>query len=178
MPDISLNCDIGGTWYRSGNYAGCCSTTGASCNTSFIYENTDDSNLRTDVFCGISSLNWSYYRVIPPYLLLPLEAKPSNGPQHAPPPPPQLQLQPPIPPLPPKKAHPRSLASSSARSSCSASSALGIWLVWTILLRRRRNEAQAQAQAPLSPPPPPQSYVPYHRRTWVEWHRSGSKVGR
>ncbi|XTI87857.1 hypothetical protein V2W45_447277 [Cenococcum geophilum] len=182
MPDISLNCDIGGTWYRSGNYAGCCSTTGASCNTSFIYENTDDSNLRTDIFCGISSLNWSYYRVIPPYLLLPLEAKPSNGPQHALPPPPQLQLQlqPPILPLPPKKAHPRSPASSSARSSYSTSSALGIWLVWTILLRRRRNEAQAQAQAqaPLSPPPPPQSYVPYHHRTWVEWHRSGSKAGR
>lgn len=60
MPDTSLNCDIGGTWYRSGNYAGCCSTTGASWNTGFIYENTDDSNLRTDIFCGISSLNWRH----------------------------------------------------------------------------------------------------------------------
>lgn len=35
-------------------------------NTGFIYENTDDSNLHTGIFCGISSLNRSYYRVIPP----------------------------------------------------------------------------------------------------------------
>jgi hypothetical protein len=58
----SLNC---GTWYQSGNYVGCCSTTSASCNTGFIYGNIDDSNPCTDIFCGIFSLNWSYYRVIP-----------------------------------------------------------------------------------------------------------------
>lgn len=35
------------------------------CNTGFLYENTQDSDPRTNVFCGISSVNWSYYRVKP-----------------------------------------------------------------------------------------------------------------
>lgn len=32
------------------------------CNTVFMFENERDSNPRTNVNCGISSLNWSYYR--------------------------------------------------------------------------------------------------------------------
>ncbi|KAF2465319.1 uncharacterized protein BDR25DRAFT_306759 [Lindgomyces ingoldianus] len=35
------------------------------CNTAFIFENTGDSNPKTDIVCGESSVNWSYYRVIP-----------------------------------------------------------------------------------------------------------------
>ncbi|KAF2180517.1 hypothetical protein K469DRAFT_714496 [Zopfia rhizophila CBS 207.26] len=35
------------------------------CNTGFIYENNLDSDPQTDIFCGRSSLNWSYYRVKP-----------------------------------------------------------------------------------------------------------------
>lgn len=103
----SENCDVGGTYYQHGGYAGCCTTTGAACNfpigcvsgslvytyttgtvtggtyacsalytepsevsqtvcaTAFIFENADDSNPYTDVFCGESAVNWSYYRVKP-----------------------------------------------------------------------------------------------------------------
>lgn len=35
------------------------------CNTGFMFENTMDSSPQTNVFCGISSVNWSYYRVKP-----------------------------------------------------------------------------------------------------------------
>ncbi|KAF2621541.1 hypothetical protein BU25DRAFT_237116 [Macroventuria anomochaeta] len=35
------------------------------CNTIFIYENSQDSNPRTNINCGDSSANWSYYRDIP-----------------------------------------------------------------------------------------------------------------
>ncbi|KAI8932377.1 hypothetical protein NX059_010565 [Plenodomus lindquistii] len=35
------------------------------CNTAFIFENTGDSNPKTDIVCGASALNWSYYRSIP-----------------------------------------------------------------------------------------------------------------
>ncbi|KAH7121175.1 hypothetical protein B0J11DRAFT_59100 [Dendryphion nanum] len=35
------------------------------CNTGFMFENTLDSGPQTNVFCGISSVNWSYYRVKP-----------------------------------------------------------------------------------------------------------------
>ncbi|KAF3039699.1 hypothetical protein E8E12_003132 [Didymella heteroderae] len=36
------------------------------CNTIFIFENTQDSNPRTNINCGDSSAGWSYYRDIPP----------------------------------------------------------------------------------------------------------------
>ncbi|KAF2623640.1 hypothetical protein BU25DRAFT_461732 [Macroventuria anomochaeta] len=35
------------------------------CNTAFMYENDQDSSPQTNVNCGISSVNWSYYRVQP-----------------------------------------------------------------------------------------------------------------
>ncbi|KAF2014029.1 hypothetical protein BU24DRAFT_251300 [Aaosphaeria arxii CBS 175.79] len=35
------------------------------CNTAFIFENFGDSNPKTDIVCGVSSVNWSYYRKIP-----------------------------------------------------------------------------------------------------------------
>ncbi|ORY06391.1 hypothetical protein BCR34DRAFT_616973 [Clohesyomyces aquaticus] len=35
------------------------------CNTAFIFENTGDSNPRTNIICGDSSVNWSFYRNIP-----------------------------------------------------------------------------------------------------------------
>lgn len=35
------------------------------CNTAFIFENLGDSNPKTDIVCGESSVNWSYYRKIP-----------------------------------------------------------------------------------------------------------------
>ncbi|KAF1930524.1 uncharacterized protein M421DRAFT_376078 [Didymella exigua CBS 183.55] len=35
------------------------------CNTIFIFENTHDSNPRTNINCGDSSANWSYYRDVP-----------------------------------------------------------------------------------------------------------------
>ncbi|KAF2852545.1 hypothetical protein T440DRAFT_30098 [Plenodomus tracheiphilus IPT5] len=35
------------------------------CNTAFIFENTGDSSPNTDIVCGHSSVNWSYYRSIP-----------------------------------------------------------------------------------------------------------------
>lgn len=35
------------------------------CNTIFIYENTADSNPHTDIVCGNSAVDWSYYRQIP-----------------------------------------------------------------------------------------------------------------
>ncbi|KAF9693921.1 hypothetical protein EKO04_007981 [Ascochyta lentis] len=35
------------------------------CNTAFMYENQQDSSPQTNVNCGVSSLNWSYYRVQP-----------------------------------------------------------------------------------------------------------------
>ncbi|UPX11990.1 uncharacterized protein EKO05_0002568 [Ascochyta rabiei] len=35
------------------------------CNTIYIYENTQDSNPKTNINCGDSSVNWSYYRDIP-----------------------------------------------------------------------------------------------------------------
>ncbi|PSN69256.1 hypothetical protein BS50DRAFT_586588 [Corynespora cassiicola Philippines] len=102
---MSRTCDIGGTYYQSGDYWRCCATTLAGCdvpigcvagsllysvtsgtqsiatfactdvyedaaeyticNTGYMYENTADAQPATNVFCGISSLNWSYYRVQP-----------------------------------------------------------------------------------------------------------------
>lgn len=35
------------------------------CNTAFMYENGQDSSPQTNVNCGRSSVNWSYYRVQP-----------------------------------------------------------------------------------------------------------------
>lgn len=35
------------------------------CNTAFMYENKQDSSPQTNVNCGISSVNWSYFRVQP-----------------------------------------------------------------------------------------------------------------
>lgn len=35
------------------------------CNTAFIFESFGDSNPKTDIVCGDSSVNWSYYRKIP-----------------------------------------------------------------------------------------------------------------
>ncbi|KAH9862677.1 hypothetical protein J1614_010770 [Plenodomus biglobosus] len=35
------------------------------CNTAFIFENTGDSDPKTDIVCGNSAVNWSYYRSIP-----------------------------------------------------------------------------------------------------------------
>lgn len=35
------------------------------CNTVFMYENERDSSPLTNVNCGVSSVNWSYYRVAP-----------------------------------------------------------------------------------------------------------------
>lgn len=35
------------------------------CNTGFMFENTNVAKAQTNVFCGISSVNWSYYRVKP-----------------------------------------------------------------------------------------------------------------
>ncbi|PSN65316.1 hypothetical protein BS50DRAFT_55537 [Corynespora cassiicola Philippines] len=35
------------------------------CNTAFIFENFGDSNPKTDIVCGESSVNWSYYRKVP-----------------------------------------------------------------------------------------------------------------
>ncbi|KAF2186538.1 hypothetical protein K469DRAFT_738413 [Zopfia rhizophila CBS 207.26] len=35
------------------------------CNTVFIFENTGDSNPKTDIICGDSAANWSLYRQIP-----------------------------------------------------------------------------------------------------------------
>jgi hypothetical protein len=35
------------------------------CNTVFIFENMSDSKPKTDIVCGSSSQNWSYYRKIP-----------------------------------------------------------------------------------------------------------------
>ncbi|KAF2731662.1 hypothetical protein EJ04DRAFT_578958 [Polyplosphaeria fusca] len=35
------------------------------CNTGYLYENTQDTSPETNLFCGVSSLNWSYYRVLP-----------------------------------------------------------------------------------------------------------------
>jgi hypothetical protein len=124
---LSRTCDLGGTYYQSGDYWRCCATTldgcnvpvgcaagsliysittsGTSkltsvdwyvdaacnlgwrieltrivystsiytddssftiCNTGLVFENSADSDAQTNVFCGISSLNWSYYRASPP----------------------------------------------------------------------------------------------------------------
>jgi hypothetical protein len=35
------------------------------CNTAFMYENDRDSNPKANIICGVSSLNWSYYRQQP-----------------------------------------------------------------------------------------------------------------
>ncbi|CAO2649942.1 Nn.00g012340.m01.CDS01 [Neocucurbitaria sp. VM-36] len=35
------------------------------CNTAFIFENMNDSNPKTDIVCGESAVNWSYYRKVP-----------------------------------------------------------------------------------------------------------------
>ncbi|KAH7347102.1 hypothetical protein BKA66DRAFT_447644 [Pyrenochaeta sp. MPI-SDFR-AT-0127] len=35
------------------------------CNTAFIFENMSDSNPKTDIVCGESAVNWSYYRKVP-----------------------------------------------------------------------------------------------------------------
>ncbi|KAH6611919.1 hypothetical protein C7974DRAFT_87396 [Boeremia exigua] len=35
------------------------------CNTAFLYENEQDSSPQTNVNCGVSSVNWSYWRVQP-----------------------------------------------------------------------------------------------------------------
>lgn len=35
------------------------------CNTAFMYQNEQDSSPETNVNCGVSSVNWSYYRVQP-----------------------------------------------------------------------------------------------------------------
>lgn len=35
------------------------------CNTAFIFENMQDSSPKTDIVCGESAVNWSYYRAVP-----------------------------------------------------------------------------------------------------------------
>ncbi|KAH7359557.1 hypothetical protein BKA66DRAFT_230658 [Pyrenochaeta sp. MPI-SDFR-AT-0127] len=47
------------------------------CNTVFMYENERDSDPLTNVNCGVSSLNWSYYRVQPSPTTTPVTRSPS-----------------------------------------------------------------------------------------------------
>lgn len=35
------------------------------CNTALIFENMQDSSPQTDIVCGESAVNWSYYRAVP-----------------------------------------------------------------------------------------------------------------
>ncbi|KAJ4299526.1 hypothetical protein N0V90_004771 [Kalmusia sp. IMI 367209] len=77
----SQHCDSGLTWYQSGNYIllqlqhrwklitvsteNYRNATYSICNTAFIFESFGDSNPKTDIICGASSQNWSYYRQVP-----------------------------------------------------------------------------------------------------------------
>lgn len=40
-------------------------TAASICNTAFIYESFGDPNPKTDIICGDSSVNWSYFRKVP-----------------------------------------------------------------------------------------------------------------
>ena len=69
----SLIYDMGTTGTNTGQSTYACSAvyTGSAeaqyslCNTGFLFQNTADSDPQTNVFCGISANNWSYYRQKP-----------------------------------------------------------------------------------------------------------------
>ncbi|KAH7092545.1 hypothetical protein FB567DRAFT_240063 [Paraphoma chrysanthemicola] len=51
------------------------------CNTAFIFENMQDSNPRTDIVCGESSVNWSYYRKLDATVTAATSSIPTSIPQ-------------------------------------------------------------------------------------------------
>jgi hypothetical protein len=51
------------------------------CNTAFIFENMQDSNPKTDIVCGESSVNWSYYRKLDATVTAASSAPPTSIPQ-------------------------------------------------------------------------------------------------
>lgn len=134
-----------------------------------MFENTLDSSPQTNIFCGVSAVNWSYYRVKPEVTSSGMVCKHINKcmhlyirqnlspPQHHPPPrdpllrtpPPSaqlpLQLQPPNP---RKKARHGSLVRSLDLSQVSLSSAQASSSAFAAAATRKRLQ---QLQQPLPP---------------------------
>jgi hypothetical protein len=54
-----------GTYACTDIYTGAAAQSWTICNTGFLYENTQDPNPQTNIFCSSESLNWSVYRVKP-----------------------------------------------------------------------------------------------------------------
>ncbi|KAF3035272.1 hypothetical protein E8E11_004016 [Didymella keratinophila] len=118
------------------------------CNTIFIYENTKDSNPRTNINCGDSSANWSYYRDIPPEATATTSSLPG------------ATTSAPVPPAQTPEPEP---SSNAWIAGAVVGPVLGFALigagVWTIL-RRRKNNAQlpqhgSASMAPIDPNQPP-----------------------
>lgn len=54
-----------GTYACTDIYTGAAAQFWTICNTGFLYENTQDSDPQTNIFCSSESLNWSVYRAKP-----------------------------------------------------------------------------------------------------------------
>ncbi|CBX91469.1 hypothetical protein IAQ61_010816 [Plenodomus lingam] len=127
------------------------------CNTAFIFENTGDSNPKTDIVCGVSALNWSYYRSIPASATeVIVSSNAFSFPQVA-----SSGIN-----APTRTARPSTTSIPSSSSSTSkawiAGAVIGpivglviLGLAIFFLLRRRKNKKNA------APPPPPQAAMNY-----------------
>lgn len=79
--NLAIGCQNGNMLYRntaSGSLSGSLSSRACTniwtastdrsfslCNTAFMFENEGDSNPKVNIVCGVSALNWSYYRQAP-----------------------------------------------------------------------------------------------------------------
>ncbi|KAF2792165.1 hypothetical protein K505DRAFT_56910 [Melanomma pulvis-pyrius CBS 109.77] len=125
------------------------------CNTGFLYENTQDSDPRTNVFCGISSVNWSYYRVKPDLSTSTPASTPSSSPATTTgsttvtPTPADSTILPTISPNPPKKKSQAWIAGAVVGPIIGLA-LVGI-LAWFCLAKRRKNKTVV---------PPPSTTAP------------------
>ncbi|KAF2475630.1 uncharacterized protein BDR25DRAFT_339687 [Lindgomyces ingoldianus] len=148
------------------------------CNTGFIFENTKDSSPHSNIFCGVSSLNWSYYRVKPEETSSTPTPTPSSTPQ-------SITATPTSTPTSSSTAAPIESPTSKKSSSKAwiagvvvgpiAAIAIGALVVWIILLKRKHKKEDGNPPAsipqtphpPYSPggpngQPPRESYIPYN----------------
>ncbi|KAF2684374.1 hypothetical protein K458DRAFT_388841 [Lentithecium fluviatile CBS 122367] len=210
----SRTCDLGGTYFQSGDYWRCCATSLAGCdvplgcvagslvysisttrtsgvttglttglitidctsiytadpsftvcNTGFMYENTADPDALTNIFCGVGSWNWSYYRVRPSETSSARSSTPTSTPT-TPQSTPAQSTGPLVLPTPIISPEPQKSKSKAWIAGAVVGPIAGLALIGGLLyvfLRRKKTDLQAQSpmqqpQYPGSPTAPPAQY--------------------
>ncbi|KAF1960514.1 hypothetical protein CC80DRAFT_258450 [Byssothecium circinans] len=144
------------------------------CNTGFLYENTADPDALTNIFCGVSSVNWSYYRVRPDITSpTPSPRSPQSTPASTTPTPtpsPSPGPQPPPEPRPPEKS-----SSKAWIAGVVVGPVVGLALLGAIIfffMRRKKKTTTLPAQPLMAQQAGPNSAAPSYPGSPNQAHQS------